>query len=101
MMDADLAVEQRQPPEAEQRQAVRIDRLADDLGDEIITRADADRRQPQPQHIMREPPAYRRPARAGRRSDAHTSELPSLMRISYDVFSLTTQNANKHTIPHY
>src|SRR3546814_7593308 len=79
MMDADLAVEQRQPPEAEQRQAVRIDRLADDLGAEIITRADADRRQPQPQHILRE------------RSEEHTSELQSLMRTSYASFCFTTK----------
>src|SRR3546814_6122005 len=78
MMDADLAVEQRQPPEAEQRQAVRIDRLADDLGDEIITRADADRPQP--------------------RSEEHTSELQSLMRISYAVFCLKKKKTNNQLL---
>src|SRR3546814_14951783 len=30
----------------------------------------------------------KRPARAGRRSEEHTSELQSLMRISYAVFCL-------------
>ena len=65
MMNADLAVEQCQPPESEQRQAVGIDRFADDLGNEIIARADAQRGQPQPQHIMREPPVDRRAACAG------------------------------------
>src|SRR3546814_2541098 len=32
-----------------------------------------------------------------RRSEEHTSELQSLMRISYAVFCLTKQNKNKHT----
>src|SRR3546814_6370854 len=38
------------------------------------------------------------------RSEEHTSELQSLMRISYAVFCLKkkkiTQNTNKHQIPH-
>src|SRR3546814_10187093 len=35
--------------------------------------------------------------RTTRRSEAHTSELQSLMRISYAVFCLTkTQNTNTH-----
>src|SRR3546814_1907249 len=33
-------------------------------------------------------------ARAGRRSEEHTSELQSLMRISYAVFCLNKQNAH-------
>src|SRR3546814_2912767 len=36
------------------------------------------------------------PVRGEPRSEEHTSELPSLMRISYAVFSL-----NKNTTPHY
>src|SRR3546814_9596777 len=35
---------------------------------------------------------------AATRSEEHTSELPSLMRISYDVFCL--QNKNKLSAPH-
>src|SRR3546814_8346297 len=51
-----------------------------------------------------------RPSSASRRSEEHTSELQSLMRISYAVFCLkkknnkyepspitTKQNSNKHT----
>src|SRR3546814_4369349 len=33
-----------------------------------------------------------------RRSEEHTSELQSLMRISYAVFCLKKKNNNKHTI---
>src|SRR3546814_5032888 len=45
----------------------------------------ADRQQPfQP----RRGPAYGRGVSAGRRSEEHTSELQSLMRISYAVFCL-------------
>src|SRR3546814_10202308 len=39
--------------------------------------------------------------RAGRgRSEEHTSELQSLMRISYAVFCLKKKNTHKHTIIH-
>src|SRR3546814_6749389 len=34
------------------------------------------------------------------RSEEHTSELQSLMRISYAVFSLTTKTQNPYTHPH-
>src|SRR3546814_10518376 len=36
----------------------------------------------------------------GRRSEEHTSELQSLLRISYAVFCLT-KNTNEHLITHY
>src|SRR3546814_7831503 len=36
-------------------------------------------------------------ARHERRSEEHTSELQSLMRISYAVFCLKKQNRNKYT----
>src|SRR3546814_7191648 len=35
--------------------------------------------------------------RRGRRSEEHTSELQSLMRISYAVFCLKTKKQNKNT----
>src|SRR3546814_9928449 len=35
------------------------------------------------------------------RSEEHTSELQSLMRISYAVFCLKTKNDHKHPIPPY
>src|SRR3546814_5552742 len=37
-------------------------------------------------------------ARKGRRSEEHTSELQSLMRISYAVFCLKTKNTTYHYI---
>src|SRR3546814_9181139 len=40
-------------------------------------------------------PASRSP-RAARRSEEHTSELQSLMRISYAVFCLQKKKTNKH-----
>src|SRR3546814_10643533 len=47
----------------------------------------------------------RSPSPACRRSEEHTSELQSLMRISYAVFCLKTKtkqthNTNKHNHPH-
>src|SRR3546814_4862519 len=38
--------------------------------------------------------------RAIGRSEEHTSELQSLMRISYAVFCLKKQNSSTHTQPH-
>src|SRR3546814_5295981 len=35
-----------------------------------------------------------------RRSEEHTSELQSLMRISYAVFSLTKKNSTPNTLTH-
>src|SRR3546814_2938574 len=35
------------------------------------------------------------------RSEEHTSELTSLMRISYAVFCFTTKNTTAHTQTHY
>src|SRR3546814_4807819 len=43
-----------------------------------------------------------RAARLGQRSEEHTSELQSLMRISYAVFCLKKKNnthSNSHTVP--
>src|SRR3546814_5195667 len=54
-----------------------------------------------PWHLLR--PARRQRAGADRRSEEHTSELQSLMRISYAVFCLNTkktkytQNKNNNT----
>src|SRR3546814_8420379 len=41
------------------------------------------------------PPPCRRAASASRRSEEHTSELQSLMRISYAVFCLKKKNEHK------
>src|SRR3546814_5110906 len=41
------------------------------------------------------PPQFRKPARRACRSEEHTSELQSLMRISYAVFCLQKKNNNK------
>src|SRR3546814_3246192 len=38
---------------------------------------------------------------AANRSEEHTSELQSLMRISYAVFCLKKKNTNKQTLSHY
>src|SRR3546814_9134080 len=38
---------------------------------------------------------FRRPAETGGRSEEHTSELQSLMRISYAVFCLNKKNQHK------
>src|SRR3546814_4958634 len=40
----------------------------------------------------------RAPRRARRRSEEHTSELQSLMRISYAVFCLKKKNKKLHTL---
>src|SRR3546814_8153733 len=48
-----------------------------------------DRRRP---HVRWAAPAERRTAGAGLRSEEHTSELQSLMRISYAVFCLKKKN---------
>src|SRR3546814_2085161 len=40
-----------------------------------------------------------RPQRQSRRSEAHPSELQSLMRISYAVFCLKTENTSHSTSP--
>src|SRR3546814_4781196 len=40
-------------------------------------------------------------AAAVKRSEEHTSELQSLMRISYAVFCLKKKNENQHTPTHY
>src|SRR3546814_7128085 len=42
-------------------------------------------------------PGRRRPVHVGQRSEEHTSELQSLMRISYAVFCLKKKNTNQHT----
>src|SRR3546814_9317523 len=39
-------------------------------------------------------------AEIGSRSEEHTSELPSLMRLSYAVFSLKKQITNDHILTH-
>src|SRR3546814_3465306 len=47
-----------------------------------------------------EPPCRRAACIAARRSEEHTSELQSLMRISYAVFCLTKQ-ITQNTVCHY
>src|SRR3546814_6385481 len=42
--------------------------------------------------------ARRKRTTARRRSEEHTSELQSLMRISYAVFCLKNKNTHRHTI---
>src|SRR3546814_1074748 len=42
------------------------------------------------------PDSHKRIAETGQRSEEHTSELQSLMRISYAVFCLKKKNNNKH-----
>src|SRR3546814_8182559 len=46
----------------------------------------------------RRPPQGRAAAECLSRSEEHTSELQSLMRISYAVFCLKKKNKTKHTI---
>src|SRR3546814_4678793 len=56
------------------------------------------RRPPRTLSACRQCPAPRDPRRAGRRgrrSEEHTSELQSLMRISYAVFCLKKKKENK------
>src|SRR3546814_7573955 len=43
-------------------------------------------------------PQHPHPARRRRRSEEHTSELQSLMRISYAVFCLKKKKKNRHKI---
>src|SRR3546814_3617796 len=46
----------------------------------------------------RKPPPYRAPKPCCTRSEEHTSELQSLMRISYAVFCLKKKKQKKQTI---
>src|SRR3546814_2881351 len=60
-------------------------------------RAHADRRlQPRPQPHRRLAPGEQSPHPAHPRSEEHTSELQSLMRISYAVFCLKKKKKTKH-----
>src|SRR3546814_3255259 len=43
-------------------------------------------------------PPPRLPVAQGSRSEEHTSELQSLMRISYDVFGLKKKNTKHHKV---
>src|SRR3546814_2802640 len=73
------------PPDRRRRQIWRQDRLPD--------------RHDQPQAASAQPPAAHRPSRRRRaryRSEEHTSELQSLMRISYAVFCLKKKKPNTH-----
>ena len=56
LVAAHLAAEESQRPEAEDRQVVRARRPADDLGQKVIDGAHADRREPQPEHVVPVPP---------------------------------------------
>src|SRR3546814_5519650 len=47
------------------------------------------------------PPLWRQAVRPLRRSEEHTSELQSLMRISYAVFCLKKKNTNKTNATKY
>src|SRR3546814_9196987 len=53
------------------------------------------RRHPPGRHLGCKHPALRRPAQLIGRSEEHTSELQSLMRISYAVFCLKKKKKNK------
>src|SRR3546814_6371641 len=70
--------------------AVRGNRVVQHASDKgrLITRARGDRRSFQKR--------TERLIRASRRSEEHTSELQSLMRISYAVFCLKKKNKLKH-----
>src|SRR3546814_3577279 len=67
-------------------------------------RHDPDRAQPRIERRQRQGPvrggrlALRYPA-AGTRSEEHTSELQSLMRISYAVFCLNKKKTHQHITP--
>src|SRR3546814_4995525 len=57
---------------------------------------DAEAQRPDPAGLrpVRDPRSLRRPG-AVHRTEEHTSELQSLMRISYDVYCLTKKNYTK------
>src|SRR3546814_1064834 len=48
-------------------------------------------------YFDRPPPTYAQPGQRPVRSEEHTSELQSLMRISYAVFCLQTKKQPTHT----
>src|SRR3546814_1497681 len=52
-------------------------------------------------HARSHPLSHRQSAGRGLRSEEHTSELQSLMRISYAVFCLKKKTKNKHVILHH
>src|SRR3546814_2179186 len=55
------------------------------------------RRLPRPREVSRAPDRRRVPLHTHRRSEEHTSELQSLMRISYAVFCLKKKIKNSRT----
>src|SRR6267142_3347585 len=60
MVNARLAVEHRERPESDERQAVGVDWATERLGDEVIRRAKPQRREPETEHIMGIPPVDER-----------------------------------------
>src|SRR5260370_41785313 len=56
MMNASLAIEHRERPETNERQAVGVDGATEHLGDEVIRRAEPQRREPETEHIVSIPP---------------------------------------------
>src|SRR3546814_6663505 len=72
----------------------------------ILRRPSLRRSSAKPSHMKPRPIFVRRRPHIGRdflenRSEEHTSELQSLMRISYADFCLKKTNSSKHTTPHH
>src|SRR3546814_5716425 len=74
VVSTDLAIEECQGPEPDQRKIVGLDRSADDLGQEIVDRSQRQRGVKQAEYVV------------AKRSEEQKSELQSLMRSSYAVF---------------
>src|SRR3546814_7346705 len=75
--------------------ATREDQQRDDKAPEIDFPPIAER-----VNLVRRPPGLPHSVKQQHRSEEHTSELQSLMRISYAVFCLKKKNKNKHKAKH-
>ena len=69
MVHAIPVVEQRQRPEAQDTEVITVNRTTDDLGNEVVNGGQTDGREPQSEHIVREPPVDGRLNHAPHRLD--------------------------------
>ena len=76
-MVADARVEERHPPEADQRERVAVERRVRDARDDVVGQREQHRRQPEPEQVVRVPPVEDRVREAvGQRSRRRAPDVP-------------------------
>src|SRR3546814_3947139 len=77
--------------------SMRSEPMLDDEGNGVLCQEAVDARDELIERLCSIPPVPAVSSRADRRSEEHTSELQSLMRISYAVFCLKKKKRKKKT----